>query len=139
MNRRALLAMVHCAKKDLGLDDDVYRTVLERVTGRTSAAELDDRDLSRVVDAFRRQGWQPKAGSRGKRSEKPYVRFMWALWNQLVAAKVVRARAPRQALRAFIERLTGVTDPEWLTPEQGRVVIEALKAWQARVNAEGKP
>lgn len=42
MNRRALLAAVHCARRDLGLNEDTYRSVLERVTGSPSASRLTD-------------------------------------------------------------------------------------------------
>lgn len=136
MNRRALLAMVHIARKDLGLDEDTYRDVLERVTGRASARDLDERDLSKVIDAFKVKGWQPKAGKRHvTKSDKPYVRKVYALWGELHRKGIVKGES-RGALRAFVKRTTTATDPEWLTLDQAMTVIEALKQWRARVERE---
>ena len=41
MGRNPQLAQIHIAKKELGLDDDTYRDVLERVTRQRSSAGLD--------------------------------------------------------------------------------------------------
>lgn len=35
--RSPLLAKIHIARKDLGLDEDTYRAVLIRITGKRSA------------------------------------------------------------------------------------------------------
>lgn len=124
-----MIAMIHIAKTDLGLDDDTYRDLLERVTGKRSAAELSEGELGRVVDAMRERGFTPKRT--GPRSGKPHVRKVWALWGQL--GREGRLREPgRASCRAFVKRMTNVEDPEWLTPEQANVVIEAIKAWQRR-------
>ena len=37
--RRALIAKIKIAQKELGLDDATYRAVLERVTGKRSCTE----------------------------------------------------------------------------------------------------
>lgn len=130
MSRRALIAKVHVAKKQLGLDEETYRAILERVTGRRSAAQLDDRELMKVLADFRLHGWVP-ASSAPKRSDSPHVRKAWAIWGDMCRAGIPR-EPTRAALRAFVARMTGVTDPEWLSPEQANVVVEGLKAWQRR-------
>lgn len=128
-----MLAAVHCARRDLGLDEDTYRAVLERVTGSTSAASLTDDGLQAVLDAFRAQGWKsPHAeGRRRRASGSPHVRKLWAIWTEMCAARIPR-EPTRAALRSFVQRMTDVADPEWLTGEQVNVVLEALKAWQRR-------
>lgn len=132
MNRRALIAKVHIAKKQLVLDDDVYRQVLERVTGRRSAGDIDDAGLVSVLAEFRRLGWQPASNqTRPPRSRNPHVRKVWAVWKALCLSGAVRSPT-RAALRAFVLSQTEVSDPEWLTPEQANQVIEALKAWRVR-------
>lgn len=133
MNRRGLLAMVHIARKDLGLDEDSYRDMLEAVAGVRSASELDDAALLRVVENCKRLGWVPRA-PKERRSDAPQVRMIWALWHEMSAAGIVRS--PTSAgLRAFVRSQTGVSDPEWLSPEQAGLIIEALKAWRARKGA----
>ncbi|ELK67425.1 TPA: phage protein GemA/Gp16 family protein, partial [Neisseria meningitidis] len=39
--RRALIAKIKIAQKELGLDDGTYRAVLERVTDKRSCADMD--------------------------------------------------------------------------------------------------
>lgn len=128
MNRRGLLALVHCARRDLALDEDTYRAVLEQVAGASSARDLDDAALGRVVEHFRHLGWRPE---RRARSDNPQVRKIWALWTDLCDAGATRSRG-RSALRAFVRNRTGVGDPEWLTAAQAAKVIEELKSWQRR-------
>lgn len=136
MSRRAQLAMVHIARKDLGLDEDTYRDVLERVTGKRSAAETTDFELTSLIADFKKRGWVPKpkvsapAGT-PKRSAVPQVRKVWAIWSEMCRDKVVR-EPTKAALRAFVKRMTGVADPEWLSSQECGVVIEALKAWRKR-------
>ena len=113
-NRRALLSRVHIARKELALAEDSYRAVLHRVTGHDSAAACTEAQLRAAIAEFGRLGWQPK--TKRPLSKKPHVRFIWAL-------------------RSFVQRQTGVTDPEWLDAPAAKKVIEALKAWQRRVDA----
>jgi hypothetical protein len=130
---RPLLAKVHIAKKELGLDDETYRDLICRVTGRLSAGECNVHELSKVVSEMHRIGWVPK--TKKPKSKSPRVRKVWALWGAMCRGGLVRVDgrdARRAALRAFCERMTGVTDPEWLTPTQASVIIEGLKAWQKR-------
>ena len=67
--RRALIAKIKIAQKELGLDDGTYRAVLERVTGKRSCTECSIPELERVVEDLRQHGFQPKktAGQRPNR------------------------------------------------------------------------
>ena len=129
-NRRALLSRVHIARKELALAEDSYRAVLHRVTGHDSAAACTEAQLRAAIAEFGRLGWQPK--TKRPLSKKPHVRFIWALWGDL-RPKLRDGSA--QAVRSFVQRQTGVTDPEWLDAPAAKKVIEALKAWQRRVDA----
>jgi phage gp16-like protein len=128
-SRRRRLGIVHIAKVQLGLDDDAYRALLQRVTGKRSARSLSEGELGRVIDEMRSKGFTPKRST--ARSDKRHVRLIFALWNELRAAGKLR-EPERSALRSFVRRMTGVEDPEWLSPKQANVVIEALKAWLRR-------
>lgn len=54
--RRSLLAKVHIAKKDLGLDDSAYRAVLAR-HGVESSKDLDTKGMEKLLTHFEKLGW----------------------------------------------------------------------------------
>jgi hypothetical protein len=129
--RNQLVAAVHVAKKQLALDDETYRAIIERVTGERSSAHLTVAQLGSVLDEFRRLGWKP---AHANYSHKPHVRKVWALWSDLVRRGLVKGG--RVALRKFVFRMTKVNDPQWLTLEQAAKVTEGLKAWGMRLQSE---
>ena len=58
--RRALIAKIKIAQKELGLDDGTYRAVLERVTGKRSCTECSIPELERVVEDCASMGFSRK-------------------------------------------------------------------------------
>ncbi len=132
--RTALLAKVHIAKKELAMHEDSYRALLQRITGKDSAAACAEAELQAVMDEFKRLGW---ADRRAKpRSRKAHVRMIYGVWADL---RPYLRDSSRLALRHFVQRQTateerpdGIADPEFLTAQDGNKVIEALKAWLAR-------
>lgn len=129
---RAAFAAIHIARKDLGLAEDDYRALLERVTGKRSSATMSEAERGRVIEEMKRLGWKGKAPTRWRPpSRDPQVRKVFALWGVLARAGIVR-NGSRAALRAFVVRMTGIEDPEWMGPDQAGTVIEALKAMERR-------
>jgi phage gp16-like protein len=127
--RRVLIAKVHVARKQLAMAEESYRALLRRVTGHDSAAAAGVDALIDVLDEFRRLGF---TGER-RRAEQPHVRKIYALWGAL---KPHLENPSEEALRAFVQRQTGVGAPSWLDSRQANKVIEGLKAWLRRVGAE---
>ena len=129
-DRRALVAKVHIARKDLAMEEGSYRALLLRVAGSDSAATCTDQQLIAVVDEFKRLGWTPT----GKRptSRHPHVRKVYAVWGDM---KGLLSDPSRKALDSFVHRQTGMSSPEWLDGPQANKVTEGLKAWRARLVA----
>ncbi|GAB0057438.1 hypothetical protein SIID45300_01766 [Candidatus Magnetaquicoccaceae bacterium FCR-1] len=59
MRATKLIAKIHIAKVQLGLDDNAYRALLESCTGKASCKEMTDRELRGVLREFERRGWKP--------------------------------------------------------------------------------
>ena len=60
------LAMIHLAKKELGLDDDLYRAILKQVCGVESSADLDQPNRRKLLAFFRGKGWGRNDVTAGK-------------------------------------------------------------------------
>ena len=125
-NRKGRYAKISIARKQFCLDEDAFRDRLERETGKRSMREMSIVELDRVIEAFRRDGFRPAPA----RSVRPEVRKVFAMWKDL--GDTLRSGGSRESLRAFVKRMTGVDDPNFLTGAQAGVVIEALKAWGKR-------
>lgn len=69
--KKILMAKIHIAKKDLHLDDDTYRDVLWRVTGKRSCKDMTFAQLQDVVKDMENSGFKPKAAP--KHGKKPSV------------------------------------------------------------------
>lgn len=125
--RRALLAKVHLLAKDARLEDDDYRSLLERETGLRSAAALSDVQLLVVCDALTRH-----LPSSSIKLEGPYAGKIKALWISAWHLGITRSNADTAAI-AFIKRQTGIDHSRWLVnAADANKVIDGLKAWMAR-------
>jgi len=63
--RRGLLAMVHIAKKDLGLNEGEYEMILQGFKV-ASSGEMNIPQLERLVKYLKRLGWKPVRSRRKK-------------------------------------------------------------------------
>jgi len=135
-DRRALLAKVHVARKQMQLDDATYRDVVQRITGQHSAGDSTDAQLVALLKEFQRLGWQPQSGAR-RASDKPYVRKIYAIWGEL---RPLLDDAGDEALHGFCQRQThsaknpaGISHPRFLSPAEATKVIRGLEGWLKRV------
>lgn len=134
MTRRAAVVRLQIARRELGLEEEDYRALLERVTGRRSATELDDRQIGRVLDVLKGQGHDgrpARAGARARPANSPVARKARALWISLHQLGVVRDPSEK-ALEAFGRRQLGVERLNWARASEGHRLIEALKAMAER-------
>lgn len=134
--RRAELAAIHVAKKQLRLDDDTYRALLVGLTGLDSSAKMNTYQRRLVIEHLRKKGFEKRPGAGAGPSKFVYLsdaqlRMVRGLWIDLARAGAVRDSS-ELALNHFVKRMTGIETLSWLTPEAANKVIEALKSWSAR-------
>ncbi len=136
------MQLINIARGDLALDEDTYRALLVRVTGRASLRQMSERQRIDVLDEMKRLGFRirQKGGKSLPPSTRPYIRMIHALWKSCHRAGAIE-NGSRAALRAFCHRFvapgddTVAVDPDLLTQAQAAPVIEALKKMEARAKA----
>lgn len=136
---RSMIAKVHIARKDLALDDTTYRALLVRVTGQESCAKMNNGQLSKILDEFKRLGWKakrPRKSGQRKMADDAQSRMVRGMWITLHQHGLVRD-ASEEALAAYVKRMTGIEDLAWLNEAQVSKVINGLRAWVQREGLDG--
>ena len=137
---RPAVVKAKIAIKELGIADDDYRSMLERLTGCTSATLCSDAQLGLVLDELKAKGWKPKAGPKAARgrpqasrkpAQSPLAMKARALWISLHQLGEVHDPS-ESALEAFARRQLGVDRLQWAVASEGAALIEALKAMAER-------
>lgn len=132
----ASIAAIHIAKKQLGLDDETYRAKLTVITGKGSAKDMTEAERDRVLQVFRKEGFQPKSNRRSDGRLKltgKYAGKLQALWISAWNLGIVQNKDDA-ALVKFVERQTGIEHVRFLRhAADARKAVEALKGWVARV------
>lgn len=132
------VAIINIAKVQLGLDEEAYRALLQRVTGLVSLRAMSEAQRIAVVEELKRKGFRVKAG--GKRlpvSQKPYIRLIHALWKSCTRLGVI-SNGSREALREFCRGILYpgndkiALDPDTLDYPSASKVIDALRAMERR-------
>jgi phage gp16-like protein len=152
-NRKAALAQIHIAKKQLGLDEELYRDMLENLTGKRSAGDMALAELYKVIKHLENVGFKRNRGGQPKSRRKQYyspraqgqiIDVMRAVWIEMHRAGIVRDGS-ESALTAYAKRMSsqlnggiGVDSLDWLERDTklAVAVLEALKGWDTRVRRE---
>ncbi|RWC58900.1 regulatory protein GemA [Mesorhizobium sp.] len=122
------LAAIHVANKQLCLDDDTSRDLYERVTGKRSLREMNDRELKLIIAEQRERGFKPAE----KGLQGPFAKKLQALWIAAWNLGIVRDRTDA-AMLSFVKRQTGIEHTRFLLDaEDSAKAIDALKAWMTR-------
>ena len=141
-NTRNKYAIIHIAKKQLGLDDDAYRAVLSGV-GVTSSKDIKtSAQFNTVMSAFAQLGfkstWIGKpintvSGAPGmiSRRQEYYIKGLWTLASRF---------KDEASLRKILKRIGKVDDISFLQKRSASAVILALRdiCWKAGFNPDTK-
>ncbi|CAL4866705.1 hypothetical protein MMA231_00949 [Asticcacaulis sp. MM231] len=137
----AAIAKIHIAKKETGIHEDDYRSLLMRLTGQNTAKGLSDAQAGRVLEEFKTHlGWKPKLVQGGRKAtaarkvsaaNHPSARKARALWISLYQLGAI-TDSSEKALEAFARRQLGCDRMAWADQQQMFKLIEALKAMAER-------
>lgn len=92
--RRALLAKVHIAIKDLGIYDCDYRDILQREYGVKSAKRLSNKELVNLIGYFEKHGWHAQSAKGIAHGEKDRVDYQVVALRKR-AQDLIRELGPR--------------------------------------------
>ena len=141
-NRQRLIRLIHVAKRDLSMDDDTYRAILQRIGKKASSADLTIPELEKVLEHLKRSGFKVRSKSKAApkpEQEKPSrplaqdleskkIRALWLFLHELGAVK----NPSEEALAAYVKRIAGVDALQWISGEQAERLIETMKKWAMR-------
>lgn len=138
--RQRLIRLIHVGKRELGLDDEIYRALLMGSVQKDSTSAMSVPELERVLERMKRSGFKvrvksarPPAQSRPGRPLAQYpearkVRALWLFLHQLGAVK----NPSEEALAAYVKRIAKVDALQWTNGNQTEALIETLKKWAMR-------
>jgi phage gp16-like protein len=148
MNREQAIKLIHVARRDLAIDDDAWRELLQQKFHVASSRELGISDLYKLVEHLKKCGFKirhpgkkpgaarsrPLAGAAQKRPGEPAkIRALWLFMHHELGLVKDPSEA---ALAAYVKRITRVDALQWLDGQQTYRVIESLKKWAERVFEE---
>ena len=124
------MAKVHIGKKELGLDDDTYRDVLWRVTGKRSCKGMIIKELEAVIKDMESRGFTPKAAP--KHGKKPdVIKRRKALMGKIAAMLAAMGLSWNYA-HGVAKNMFEIERLEWLSDNQLYKVTQALSVYQRR-------
>ncbi len=140
-SRRAMLAKIHIAKKDLGLDDDTYRLMLGNLFGVDSSAKLSLKQLDQLLDHLTKRGFVATKKGDAKPSDKvrnrqPMLDKIGALLTEL--GQLEGRHVPWSYAVGVLKRQSSVMRLEWATASQLRAVIAALDNRVGKLTREAR-
>lgn len=133
-----LLKLVQIGKRELALDDDMYRDMLEQSVGVRSAKNLSQWQLSKVLDHMKGLGFKPKHKPRPRAEEVTKLKAIWITMHQQGFVR----NGSDAAIDAYVRRMTtaqngrGIDRAIWLKSHQAAEVLESLKKWHYRLMCE---
>lgn len=112
------LKMVYGLAKKVGIDNDVLHDVAARLCHKDSLSALTSYEASRIIEYLKHINGDDTVPDRASKGQQGLIYSI---------ARAMGWDNDPNRLRGFLEKMTGVSDPRFLTPGQAGKVIEALK------------
>lgn len=123
-NRRAMIAKIKIAQKQLDMEDDAYRALLVRVTGKDSCAKMSERELETVLSEMRAKGFVPVSAKHG---QKPAARESAKALMGKIEALLADGGLHWNYAHAMAKRMFKVDRVQWLSDEHLHKLAAALQ------------
>lgn len=145
------IQLIHIAKNQLKMDDDLYRENLKNSVKKTSCADMSLSELVQVLEHFKKLGFKPKATKKlsPKSSDKPgektmldKLRQVWIVMHKQGfindgSEQALENWAIGQSKR--FNKGVPVQKLEWTNNQMRYALVEQLKKWHVRLLKEVVP
>lgn len=122
--RTAQIAKIKMAQKALKLDDDDYRAILVRVTGKASSAAMSGEERKAVLSEMNRLGW--KAAPAKADPNRPKTVDQVPMLGK-VQALLADQRRPWSYAHALAQKMFATDRLEFLKHNQLHALVAALQ------------
>lgn len=123
------LARIHIGRKALGLDEDTYRALLLRLTGKSSSKEMSVAERLRVLSEMQRLG----AFQKPKRLLTPQQKACLAKWYKLRRLGAVKS-TDKSSFNAYIRKRFSKNNLADLSDGETNKLFNMLEAWIQEVS-----
>lgn len=130
-SRNQRIAAIHMGKKQLGLDDDTYRDMLEQVTGKRSAKDMQDDDLVKVIQHLDQLGF-----SKREFGNKPKVKLSKEALIGKIEAHLAENRLHWNYAKGIAKQMFQKEALEFCTENQLWRIVAALEYKKKRTDDE---
>lgn len=134
--RKTELAKIHIAKLQLKLCDEDYRAILQRVSGKDSAADLNARERQKVLNELYRLGWR---ATNHRAPLQPQTQTVSPAWDKerlilKIGALLCDSQPPKLWAYAdgIARKMFGLESVRFCDPKQLRSIVAALSYDQKR-------
>ncbi|OGA99439.1 MAG: hypothetical protein A3E25_17855 [Burkholderiales bacterium RIFCSPHIGHO2_12_FULL_69_20] len=133
---RDKIALIHVARRELRLDEDLYRAILRDVAGVASSKDLTEAGFLALMARFERSGFKGQPGAAPAKPEPLSERFGMATAAQLAYIRGLWAqwlgRPDEAALTRWVENKYHVSAIRFMDVVRAQKAIEGLKRMVAR-------
>lgn len=124
IQQRRMIGAIKAGQTALGWDDDVtYRSVLARLTGKSSSTLCTLTELERVKEYMHQQGYPLKAKNHGRKPSVPANRKSVL---SKIEALLADAKRQWQYAETMAQHMFGVRYVDWLDIQQLTKLMQAL-------------
>lgn len=129
--RKQMLAKVHIAKKELGLDEDTYRMILKELTGKDSCKHMKYEELDTVLQAMYLLGFSGRKKLDWKALQFHKDGMIFHIEN---LAKIIMGSRWRERLNGYIRKKFSCDSIHFLSFKQLCSVFAFLRLLQKQTD-----
>lgn len=132
-DRRIQIGRIKMGQKALGMDDETYRALLQRVTGKSSSTQMTPAERNQVLGELARLGFKraETADRRRRYPGKPRNLREVPLLRKCEAL-LADSKRPWSYAHSMARRMFKVNRVEWLKPDQLHKLVAALQVDASR-------